>query len=56
MKNKKLSVSVVMVIYNEEKLFERAIGSFYDLVDEIIIVHDGKCIDQSLEIARKYTE
>lgn len=45
-----------MVIYNEEKLLERALESIYDLVDEIILIHDGKCTDGSLEIAKKYTE
>jgi len=54
--NKKLPISAVMVIYNEEKVLERALRSFYDVVDEIIIVHDGKCADKSLEIARKYTD
>jgi len=52
----KLPISAVMVIYNEEKVLERAIKSFCGLVDEIIIVHDGKCADKSLEIARKYTD
>lgn len=52
----KLPISAVMVIYNEEKVLERALRSFYDLVDEIIIVHDGKCTDKSLEIAKKYTD
>ena len=55
-KIKKLPISAVIVIYNEEKLLERALKSFYDLVDEIIIVHDGKCLDKSLEIAGKYTK
>jgi cellulose synthase/poly-beta-1,6-N-acetylglucosamine synthase-like glycosyltransferase len=54
-KAEKLPVSAVMVIYNEEKVLERALRSFCDLVDETIIVHDGKCSDKSLEIARKYT-
>jgi glycosyltransferase involved in cell wall biosynthesis len=53
---KKLPISAVMVIYNEEKVLERALKSFCDVVDEIIIVHDGKCADKSLEIARKYTD
>ncbi|MCX6766946.1 MAG: glycosyltransferase [Candidatus Moranbacteria bacterium] len=44
-----------MVIYNEEALIERAILSCVDIVDELIIIHDGKCSDRSLEIARKYT-
>jgi glycosyltransferase involved in cell wall biosynthesis len=53
---KKLPISAVMVIYNEEKVLERALKSFCDVVEEIIIVHDGKCTDKSLEIARKYTD
>jgi glycosyltransferase involved in cell wall biosynthesis len=51
----KLPISAVMVIYNEEKVIERALRSFCNLVDETIIIHDGKCSDKSLEIARKYT-
>jgi len=51
----KLPISLVMVVYNEEKLIERALKSAYDLVDEIIIVHDGHCSDKTLEIAKKYT-
>lgn len=45
-----------MVIHNEEKMVERALRSFCDIVDEIIIIHDGKCEDRSLEIAKKYTD
>jgi glycosyltransferase involved in cell wall biosynthesis len=52
----RLPVSAVMVIYNEEKVLERALKSFHDIVDEIIIVHDGKCSDKSLEIAKRYTD
>lgn len=51
----KLPISAVLVIYNEEKILERCIKSFSDLVSEIIVVHDGKCSDNSLKIARKYT-
>lgn len=54
-KGKKLPISAVMVLYNNEDVLERAIKSFYDLVDEIIIVHDGKCTDKSLEIVKQYT-
>jgi len=54
-KNRKLPISAVMVLYNNEKVLERAIKSFYDLVDELVIVHDGKCTDKSLDIAKKYT-
>jgi len=54
--SKKLPISAVMVIRNEEGVLERALKSFCDVVDETIIVHDGKCLDRSLEIAKKYTD
>jgi glycosyltransferase involved in cell wall biosynthesis len=52
----KLPVSVVMVIHNEEAVIERALRSCADIADEIIVIHDGKCSDKSLEIARRYTD
>jgi glycosyltransferase involved in cell wall biosynthesis len=52
---KKLPISVAMVICNEEALLGRALNSCVDLVQEIIIVHDGPCKDRSLEIARRYS-
>jgi glycosyltransferase involved in cell wall biosynthesis len=52
----KLPISVVMVIANEEELVERALCSCADLVDDIVIVHDGPCTDASLEICKKYTD
>ena len=54
-KKKRLPISVAMVIHNEERLLARALDSCVDLVDDIVIVHDGKCTDNSLEIAKKYT-
>jgi len=48
-------ISVVMVIYNEEKLIRRCLESVKSVADEILILHDGPCKDKSLEIARKYT-
>jgi glycosyltransferase involved in cell wall biosynthesis len=48
-------ISAILIIYNEEKVIERCLKSISGLVDEIIIVHDGQCKDESLEIARKYT-
>jgi len=49
-------ISACLVVYNEEKLIERCLKSICDFVDEIIIVHDGECADQTLEIAKKYTD
>lgn len=50
----KLPISLVLVVYDEDWLLERALKSAHDIVDEIIIVYDGKCIDNSKEIAKKY--
>ena len=47
-------ISVCMVVYNEEKLIRRCLDSFFDVVDEIILVHDGECNDKTLEIAKEY--
>lgn len=55
-KQKKLPISVVMVVYNEEKIIERAIKSCFDIVDEIIVVHDGPCRDNTIDIVKKYTD
>lgn len=56
MLNKKLPVSVAMVVYNEEDLIRRALESCADIVDDIVIVHDGPCKDRTLKIAREYTK
>ncbi|MDP3685643.1 MAG: glycosyltransferase [bacterium] len=53
---RKLPVSVVMVVYNGGKTIERALRSVADLVDEIIVSHNGPCSDDSVEIARRYTD
>jgi glycosyltransferase involved in cell wall biosynthesis len=49
-------ISVVMVIYNEEKIIGRALDSIKDIADEILILHDGPCTDKSLDICLKYTD
>lgn len=54
MKNTKISACIV--IHNEEKLLDRCLNSLKDVVEEIIIVHDGKCTDNSLNIAKKYAD
>ena len=55
MESKKI-ISACMVVYNEEKVIQRCLDSIKDLVDEIIVVHDGECADKTLEIAKKYTD
>lgn len=49
-------ISACLVVYNEEKLIKRCLESIKGLVDEIIIVHDGECSDQTLQIAADYTD
>src|SRR3989338_10954950 len=47
-------ISACMVVYNEEKNIRRCLESIKDVVDEIIVVHDGECKDKTLEICREY--
>jgi glycosyltransferase involved in cell wall biosynthesis len=55
-KEEREKISACLVVYNEEKVIGRCLESIKDLVDEIILVHDGECSDKTLEIARRYTE
>jgi len=52
----KEGISAILIVFNEETIIERCLLSLKDVVDEIIVIHDGECLDQSLSIARKYTE
>ena len=49
-------ISAFIVAYNEEKLIERCLKSLINAVDEIIVIHDGPCKDNTLAISRKYTD
>lgn len=49
-------ISAFIVAYNEEKLIERCLKSLVNVVDEIIVIHDGPCKDNTLSISRKYTD
>lgn len=51
----KEKISACLVVYNEEKVVEKCLESIKNVVDEIILVHDGPCNDKTLEIAKKYT-
>lgn len=48
------ALSVVMVIHNEEKHLENALKNLHLVTDDIVIIHDGLCIDKSKDIALKY--
>jgi glycosyltransferase involved in cell wall biosynthesis len=48
------SISACLVVRNEEPVIERCLQSLVDVVDEIVLVHDGDCDDGTLEIAERY--
>lgn len=50
-----ITVSLCMIVKNEEKVLARCLDSIADLMDEIIIVDTGSD-DQTKEIAARYTD
>lgn len=50
-----ISVSLCMIVKNEESVLARCLDSIADLVDEMIIVDTGST-DQTKTIARRYTD
>lgn len=50
-----ISISLCMIVKNEEKMLGKCLDSVKDLVDEIVIVDTGSD-DKTKEIARKYTD
>lgn len=52
---KMVTISLCMIVKNEEKILERCLDSVADLVDEIVIADTGST-DATREIARCYTE
>ncbi len=49
-------ISALLVVYNEEAVIERCLKSIENVVDEIIVIHDGPCNDNTLKLARKFTK
>ena len=50
-----ITISVCMIVKNEEKVLERCIDSLKEIADEIIIVDTGSS-DNTKEIAKQYTD
>jgi glycosyltransferase involved in cell wall biosynthesis len=48
------SISGCLVVRNEGAVIERCLESLAGVVDEIVLVHDGECEDDTLEIAGRY--
>ncbi len=53
-KPQKLPITLVMCVYNEDKIIEKALKSTRDYVSEIVVVHDGPCSDKTGDIVKKY--
>ncbi len=49
-----LPLSLVFVVYREERLMARALESVAGLTDDILVIHDGPCPDRTLDIARSH--
>lgn len=49
-----MTISLCMIVKNEETVLARCLDSIFDMVDEIIVVDTGST-DRTKEIARKYT-
>ena len=49
-----ITVSLCMIVKNEEETLAKCLDSVYDLVDEINIVDTGST-DKTIEVAKKYT-
>lgn len=49
-------ISTIIVVNNEEKLVRRCLESIKPVSSEIIVIHDGKCVDNSLKIASEFTK
>lgn len=54
MEERMISISLCMIVKNEENTLARCLDSIKDIVDEIIIVDTGST-DRTIDIARKYT-
>ena len=53
--NQMITISLCMIVKNEERILARCLDSVADLVDEIVIADTGST-DATREIAARYTE
>lgn len=51
-----MNITFGLVVYHEQELIQRCLESIKHVADEIIVIHDGPCSDQTMTIARKYTD
>lgn len=55
MEKKKVTLSVAIAVYNEEKNLEQCLASVRGLTDEIVVV-DGGSTDKTVAVAKKFTD
>lgn len=48
-------ISAILVVHDEERRIRPCFESLKGVVDEIVVVHDGKCSDKTLDIAKEYS-
>lgn len=48
-----IAVSACLVVRNEEAVIQRCLESLHGVADEIVLVHDGLCEDQTVAIAER---
>ncbi len=48
------SISACLVLRNEQAVVERCLASLDGVVDEVVLVHDGECTDDTLAIAERH--
>lgn len=46
-----VTISLLMLVYHEEENLREVLPLYSQHFDEVVVVHDGPCADQSLEIA-----
>ncbi len=54
--NNQSKSTALLILHNEESIVKRALESVKGIVDEIFVIHDGKCTDNTLKICKKYTK
>ena len=45
--SKQEKISAFIIVYHEADLIERALKSVKGIVDEILVFHDGPCLDDT---------
>jgi glycosyltransferase involved in cell wall biosynthesis len=54
--NTQNKISAIIVVHNEDKIIKEALESLKNSVDEIIVIHDGPCKDNTVKISKTYTK